>query len=114
MSTITIELRPHVGQQRTALGPVNVEFAQRLIFATGENGQTLQVGLVGTQPGAPINFLRQPNGQEWPPAVKDLVRQAVARELGAGVRREGQPPLPPHLRTDPVDTEIDDEDLGDD
>jgi len=89
---IAVELRPHKGIQRTALGPVEVEHDQYMIFAQGGDGPLCHVGYVGKQPLAPVNFLRQPSGQPWPEPIKQAVREAIATQLGAGERRECQPP----------------------
>jgi len=91
---IQVELRPHIGKQPTAFGPIEVEHNQWMIFARREGGPMLHVGYVGKQPNAPINFLRQPNGQPWPEAVKEIVRQAIAEECGDGSRSEAEPPEP--------------------
>jgi len=112
MPTIKVELRKHVGIQQTRLGSIEVEHAQRLIMVTLVQNDgteaTSQVGLVGTQPGAPINFMRQPSGQEWPKPIKDAVRKQVALELGDESRNEAQPPAP-----QPVVLPVDEEELDD-
>lgn len=89
---IQVRLGPHIGIQQTPLGPIEVEHAQHIIWASTDGKPELQVGYVGKQPNAPINLLRQPNGQEWPEAVKAAVRAQIAEQLGAGVRSESQPP----------------------
>lgn len=90
---IDVELRPHRGFQQTRLGPLPVEHNQYEIYAGKPGERRQRIGYVGKQPNAPINFLRQPNGQEWPEVVKQAVRQAIANKLpGDDERREAQPP----------------------
>jgi len=90
-----VELRQHKGMQATPFGPVEIVFAQYLILvrqtATVESA-LMHVGYVGTQPGAPINWLRMPGGAEWPEPIKQAVREHIAETLGVGTRKEGQPP----------------------
>jgi hypothetical protein len=107
---IHVELRPHTGLMNTQLGRVEITHAQKIIMAGKPDGPLLQVGYVATHPGAPINFLRQADGREWPKPIKDAVRAAVAEELGAGERRESQPPVPPNLREAAAAIDEDDED----
>lgn len=108
-SDIVVGLIPHVGVQATPLGPVQVEHDQWIIWAARRGEGELQVGYVGKKPGSPINFLRQPNGQPWPELIKQAVRDYVAAELGAGDRRESQPPPPSPPEPEEWD---DDEDEG--
>ena len=112
---ILVGLKPHIGTQRTPLGDVEVEFSQYFIWAAKPGEGEIVVGLVGKQPGAPINFYRQPNGQPWPEAIKQAVREHVAAMLGAGERREGQPPAPapPELEEEEYEIRDDDEDTVD-
>jgi len=107
--TIDVELRPHIGTQQTRLGPVQVEHDQYIIMAGRHGDQMLHIGYVGKAPGAPINFLRQDNGQPWPGPIKIAVREAIAQQLGSGARREGQPPEP--TPPDDFDDDWDDDDL---
>lgn len=97
-------LIPHRGIQRTALGPIEIEHDQWIIWAAEEGRGELQVGYVGKHRDAPINWLRQPNGQPWPEPVKQAVRAKIAEQLGGGARQESQSPL--RL---PPDDELDDE-----
>jgi len=90
-----VELRQHKGIQATPVGPVEIFFAQyQILVKQTEPVQSAEMhcGYVGTQPGAPINWLRMPNGSEWPEPIKQAVRDHIAVELGAGTRKEGQPP----------------------
>jgi hypothetical protein len=90
-----VELKRHKGMQATPFGPVEVTFEQYLILVRQlqpAESAPMHVGYVGTQPNAPINWLRMPNGNEWPEPIKQAVRQHIAYELGLGTRKEGQPP----------------------
>jgi hypothetical protein len=108
---IEIKLERHIHQMRTPLGLVPVEYDQRRILgrdASDPANPWLLIGYVGTQQMAPINFVRDPQGREWPQAVKQLVRDQVAEQLGAGPRRESQPPdIQP---AEPEPEQLDDED----
>lgn len=108
-----VELRRHKGLQPTPVGPVEVTFEQyQILVSQSEPVQSAQmhVGYVGTQPNAPINWLRMPGGNEWPEVIKQAVREQIAAELGDGSRKEGQPPPVQVVSADPED----DDDLADD
>jgi hypothetical protein len=110
---ITVELRPHVHYRKTALGRVPVVYAQSKIFARDASDPTSQwilVGYVGTQPDAPINYLRAPDGLAWPEPIKQIIRAAIADQMGAGQRRESQPPDPQRADPEPAE-DLQDEDL---
>ena len=108
---IAVELRRHKGQRATPLGPVEVTFDQYQILVSNPQagGRLFHAGYVGTKPGAPINWLRMPTGGEWPEPIKQAVRDAIAEQLGAGTRKEAQPPEP-----QTVEPEEEEEDLDDD
>lgn len=107
--TIEVELRPHVGVMQTRFGPVKVQQNQFIILAGPDGGDVVQVGYVGKQAGAPINWIRDANGQPFPDLIKGAVREAIATELGQAERREAQPPPP--TTADELDEDLD-EDLA--
>lgn len=84
---LEIRLEPHIGKKFSRkLGiEVDVEFDQFKIVAGGEEYKKatgrdgVWLGLVGKQPGAPINWLPQSN--EFSPAVRAKMAESVQAEL---------------------------------
>lgn len=84
---LEIRLEPHVGKKFSRrLGiEIEVQFDQFKIMAGGEEYKKatgrdgVWLGLVGMQPGAPINWL--PRANEFPPAVRVKMAESVQAEL---------------------------------
>ena len=84
---LEITLQSHVGQKFSRrLGiEIDIEFDQWKIVAGGEaykkatGRDGVWLGLVGKQPGAPINWL--PSANEFSPAVREKMAEAVQAEL---------------------------------
>lgn len=91
---IKVEIHAHWIQKPVIRGGVKVgEIPQRVaqnIVRAGGDGKLAEVAIVGTQPGAPINWL----WHGMPTELKDAVRAAIAADMGAGDRKEAEPPDP--------------------
>ena len=97
---VTVELRPHVGETQTALGPVKVEHNQYMVVAsTPFAAKPIQVGYLGKQPGAPFNGLH--SFRKLPDEMKAAIIAELERQRDSAVR-SFEPPPPPEESTEPV------------
>ncbi len=108
---LNIELKPHVGIENTAAGPQEVEFDQFIIVASGEaltkatKLKSIELGYVGKQPGAPINYLPAANrfGQKVLDEITKVIKQKLGDEEIADRPVDG--PLPEEIMNAPEPSE---------
>lgn len=96
VSKLKVELRPHIGRQRTQVGDGVVEFdvdhKQLLVFCNGN-----RVGIYcGTkdQPGKHLSFT-----ETLPQGIQDAITEQVKSQVGGQVGRVTAVPAEQHERT---------------
>lgn len=93
---INVKLMDHVGESDTPFGKITLTHPQKIIMASTpelkkrRKTEWVQIGYVGTHPGAPINWI--PMANHLPDAAKDAIAVKVARMLGEESKPHYSPP----------------------
>lgn len=93
---LTIELRPHVGEYESPIGPAEVKFPQWMVMAGSRQIEMsygvpcVECGLAGFETRT-VEFHAHTN--RWPQAAKDFICDEVERMSGFP-RRANSPVLP--------------------
>lgn len=78
---VVVELRPHVGKMNTALGTVDVEHDQWMVFGKSDQVPApVFLGYIGKREGAPFNGYT--TYRDLPKSVKDDIVSQVAKLAG--------------------------------
>lgn len=78
---LTIELRPHIGKMNTAIGVIDVEHDQWMVYGkTPEIEKAIFLGYIGKREGSPFNGYT--TYRDLPQCAKDAVVEQVAKLTG--------------------------------
>jgi hypothetical protein len=73
MSDIVVEIKPHIGLQRTKIGVLKVDMRQSIVFANG-----IQVGFIGNRSTSGIKLIHM----TLPLSAKEEIKRQVDALLG--------------------------------